>query len=369
VLSFGTLAVTAGGTGVTTSTGSGNNVLSTSPTLVTPILGTPTSVTLTNGTGLPLTTGVTGTLPIANGGTGLTSTPANGALDIGNGTGFTRTTLTAGTNVTITNSSGGITIAATGGGSSQWTTSGSDIYYSTGFVSIGTTSPAAVNAALTVYNPNLSSSQIYLQNTGTGTGSTNGFRVLMGTTDVTMTNKENGPIVFETNDTERARIPATGGIQSGNCVSVGNATPSTSGAGITFPATQSASSNANTLDDYEEGSWTPNQGGGVTVVGTFSSVGLYTKVGRVVTVLGYIYGSTSLSVAANGVLTTNLPFSSAPGIQAFGECHQPLGGMRSSTTGDIGVCAVRFSETIANGQTVITSSGNTIWFSATYTST
>jgi hypothetical protein len=48
------LPVSSGGTGVTTSTGSGNNVLSTSPTLVTPILGTPTSGTLTNCTGLPV---------------------------------------------------------------------------------------------------------------------------------------------------------------------------------------------------------------------------------------------------------------------------------------------------------------------------
>ena len=56
----GTLPVLNGGTGVTTSTGSGNTVLSTSPTLVTPILGTPTSATLTNATGLPISTGVSG---------------------------------------------------------------------------------------------------------------------------------------------------------------------------------------------------------------------------------------------------------------------------------------------------------------------
>jgi hypothetical protein len=43
-----TMAVAYGGTGVTTSTGSGNNVLSTSPTLVTPVLGTPTSGNLSS---------------------------------------------------------------------------------------------------------------------------------------------------------------------------------------------------------------------------------------------------------------------------------------------------------------------------------
>ena len=97
----GTLAVANGGTGVTTSTGSGANVLSNSPTLVTPALGTPSAVTLTNATGLPLTTGVTGILPVANGGTG-TATPG----------------LVAGTNITITGSWPNQTINSTGGGSS-----------------------------------------------------------------------------------------------------------------------------------------------------------------------------------------------------------------------------------------------------------
>ena len=53
-----------------------------------------------------------GTLPVTNGGTGLNTTPANGQIDIGNGTGFTRATLTAGTAITITNTAGAITIAA-----------------------------------------------------------------------------------------------------------------------------------------------------------------------------------------------------------------------------------------------------------------
>ncbi len=65
---------------------------------------------IANGT-IDLTTKVTGALPAANGGTGINgSTAANGTLLIGNGTGYTLATLTAGAGITIGNTSGAITI-------------------------------------------------------------------------------------------------------------------------------------------------------------------------------------------------------------------------------------------------------------------
>ena len=66
---------------------------------------------------------------------------------------------------------------------------------------------------------------------------------------------------------------------------------------------------ANLLDDYEEGTWTPSQGAGLTVVGAFSSSGTYTKVGRKVTVVFYVSGATSIAVSAGGIITDNLPFT------------------------------------------------------------
>jgi hypothetical protein len=97
------------------------------------------------------------------------------------------------------------------------------------------------------------------------------------------------------------------GFAFGN-IGLGFTTPTTSGTGITFPATQSASSNANTLDDYEEGTWTPTQGAGLTVVGTFSSNGHYIKIGRQVTITGFVTGSTSVTATANGIICQGLPF-------------------------------------------------------------
>jgi hypothetical protein len=100
-----------------------------------------------------------------------------------------------------------------------------------------------------------------------------------------------GNLIFETGHsggslpstgTERVKINQYG-------IGLGLATPS-SGMGITFPATQSASSNANTLDDYEEGTWTPEMSFGNDTTGiTYSTqVGTYEKIGRQVTLRCHI---------------------------------------------------------------------------------
>ena len=93
----------------------------------------------------------------------------------------------------------------------------------------------------------------------------------------------------------------------------------TAGKGIDFSADgQAAGMTSELLDDYEEGTWTPDQGGGLTVVGAFTSSGVYTKIGRLVVVEAFVAGATSIACTANGNICTNLPFAAAVGINAVG---------------------------------------------------
>lgn len=82
--------------------------------------------------------------------------------------------------------------------------------------------------------------------------------------------------------------------------------------GIAFPTVHIPISNPNTLDDYQEGTWTPVLGGYATQ-GSFvplASTGFYIKIGRQVTV--WIYARGTVSGASADYLTVNgLPFTNS----------------------------------------------------------
>lgn len=155
-------------------------------------------------------------------------------------------------------------------------------------IGIGTSSPARL---LTVYGD----TGIALQNSTTGTGTGNGSHIWVnseGSGELLIQNRENSDIEFLTNDTERMRILA--------------------GGGLTFNGDTAA---ANALDDYEEGTYTytitGSSGGSMTPRSGYNHFA-YTKIGRLVTVQGRF--ETSGSHTASGTLYVSLPFSSHDGV-------------------------------------------------------
>jgi len=81
--------------------------------------------------------------------------------------------------------------------------------------------------------------------------------------------------------------------------------------GITFPGTQNASDDANTLDDYEEGTWTATitVDGGTMTLDAANNTGSYVKIGRLVHVQGF-FTVDSDSASAGYIGLSGLPFAS-----------------------------------------------------------
>jgi len=82
------------------------------------------------------------------------------------------------------------------------------------------------------------------------------------------------------------------------------------GGQLGFPATAAPSADANTLDDYEEGTWTPVLSDGSNLASSSTAVGTYRKIGDVVFIKGYIV-LTSLSSVSGAIRLQGLPFTSS----------------------------------------------------------
>ena len=144
------------------------------------------------------------------------------------------------------------------------------------------------------------------------------------------------------------------------------------GGQITFPATQVPSSDANTLDDYEEGTYSaalPTSPVNMSGTGTMDQT-LYTKVGRLVTVSGRVTG---LSVTSSNTLTypvISIPFPMTSNIITIngsalmnvGSTYMVGGGVDNSS-GDATQVALVFP-----AATITATGSATVWFSITYSS-
>jgi hypothetical protein len=86
---------------------------------------------------------------------------------------------------------------------------------------------------------------------------------------------------------------------------------------IIFPAVQNPSANANTLDDYEEGTWTPTILGTTTSgTGTYTvQSGTYTKIGRIIYFKGVV--TWTAHTGTGNLQLSGLPFASSATANTF----------------------------------------------------
>ena len=158
-------------------------------------------------------------------------------------------------------------------------------------------------------------------------------------------------------------------MKEGQSLALDSAIPQT-GTGITFPATQSASSDANTLDDYEEGTWTPTVGGTATYN---EQTGTYVKIGKTVNVVGVlridVLGTGSAGIvsglpftsASTGQNTVNINYYSASAVSTTW-----ISGYIESNLTNFRFSGNTTNTTTPNAAINFLGNGSAIYFSATY---
>lgn len=121
-------------------------------------------------------------------------------------------------------------------------------------------------------------------------------------------------ILKDGTQTVTANIPMNGFgfTQLASLAANGGTSISLTNGQLAFPATQNPSTNANTLDDYEEGTWTPVLAGEITPgTQTYTvQAGRYVKIGKMVMLQGYLSLSAVGATCSGNLTVTGIPFAS-----------------------------------------------------------
>jgi hypothetical protein len=127
-------------------------------------------------------------------------------------------------------------------------------------------------------------------------------------------------IAFAEGGAEAMRIDSSGRLLIGTPPATANGGVLELSGGITFPATAVAATDPNTLDDYEEGTWTPviKDDLGNTATMTSGASGHYTKIGNVVTAYFNQISWSSKGTLASVLRIDGLPFTSKTGNRSWG---------------------------------------------------
>ena len=270
--SFVDLSVT-GTTSFDGAQGTAGQVLTSAGTGATPTWTTPTTGTVTSVAALTLgTTGTDLSSTVANG----TTTPVI-TLQVPTASASNRGALSAADWTTFNNKGSGTVTSVTG---------------TAPVVSSGGTTPAiSMAAATTSVNGYLTSTD---WNTFNGKQPAGSYLVSGGA----LGTPSSGTV---TNLTGTASININGTV---------GATTANTGAFTTVTATSIKFGSGTVLSTYEQGTWTPTAGSGLTVTGTFVSSGTYTKIGRLVTV-NFTMSATLLTCANGSQEVASLPFTHA----------------------------------------------------------
>jgi hypothetical protein len=337
------------------------------------------SGTYAAGTGLTLTGNtfsLTAPVPVALGGTGLTSVPANGALNIGNGTGFTRATLTAGTAISVTNGSGSITIANTGvtsftsntGLSANVSATGAVTVTNTGVLSaagtagqvlVNGTSGSAQTGALTLTLPqSIATTSAPTFANITDSGLTAGGAVYAGTSGLLQSTAAmtNGQLLIGSTGAS----PVAAALTAGTAISVTNAsgsitiantgvTSNVAGTGISVSGATGAVTITNT------GVTSIVAGTGISVSGATGAVTINsTGVTSVGLSLPSIFTVTGSPITSSGTLTATLASQTANTVFAAPNGSAGAPSFRAIVAADLPFKL--YAENIS-GQTTATASG------------